>query len=376
VSSSSFVEDTPLYLPSALDVADRSADITRNIATMETILREAQCRTSLEQLRTQLHIKSRLLTYKERQVRYQGANTRARSLIDRNDAKIKVHAAKYRDAREALMKLQGADEVTFGWRKLEDKDIRCMEDPEKLDQDEARREAQREREEMRSTQTEKRKKTKDQMTATGGPGVGEGRRTVSWLFIDSETGEGSMKGVYEGKDTLLCEITITNPPLYLAIRSEWAKAWARTRRWTEEVLLIREEMRRVIAFHYHMALQWVSRQDGAGDTWRAEAEILEATGNGLEVEPVGIAAIAQGPAHSEGVAAYALGQAHLHREMAAHCTKVWAGLSDWEGNSEAVEDDEEEMNLGREEEPSDEEIDQAEGDNQEEGWEGIADDDM
>jgi len=37
---------------------------------METALREAQCRTSLEQLRTQLHIKSRLLTYKERQVQY------------------------------------------------------------------------------------------------------------------------------------------------------------------------------------------------------------------------------------------------------------------------------------------------------------------
>jgi hypothetical protein len=48
-----------------------------------------------------------------------------------------VHAAKYCDAWEALMKLQGADEVTFGWRKPEDKDIQCMEDPEKLDQDEA-----------------------------------------------------------------------------------------------------------------------------------------------------------------------------------------------------------------------------------------------
>jgi hypothetical protein len=157
-----------------------------------------------------------------------------------------------------------------------------------------------------------------------------------------------------------------------AIRSEWAKAWARTRRWTEEVLLIREEMRRVITFHYHMAIRWELRRDGAGDAWEAEA-----SGNGMEVEPVGIAAVARGPAHDDGVAAYALGQAHLHRKMAAHCTKVWEGLSDWEGNSEAVEDeDEEEMNQGREEEASDEEIDQAEGDDQEEGWEGIVDDDM
>jgi hypothetical protein len=136
-------------------------------------------------------------------------------LIDCNDAKIKAHAAKYRDAREALMKLQGADEVTFGWCKLEDKDIRCMEDPEKIGKDEARREARREREELKNNQADKRKKTKDQTTATGGPGVGEGRRTVSWLFIDSETGEGSMQGVYEGNNILLHETTTSNWLLYI-----------------------------------------------------------------------------------------------------------------------------------------------------------------
>jgi len=65
-----------------------------------------------------------------------------------------------------LMKLQGADEVTFGWRKLEDKDIRCMEDPEKIDKDEARREARREREELKNNQADKRKKTQDQNDAT------------------------------------------------------------------------------------------------------------------------------------------------------------------------------------------------------------------
>jgi hypothetical protein len=97
----------------------------------------------------------------------------------------------------------------------------------------------------------------------------------------------------------------------------------------------------------------------------------------MEVEPVGIAAVAQGPVHDDGVASYALGQGHLHHKIAAHCTKVWEGLSDWEGNSDAVEDkDKDKMDQGCEEEASDEEVDQAEGDNQEEGWEGIADDDM
>ena len=32
----------------------------------------------------------------------------------------------------------------------------------------------------------------------GGPGVGEGRWTISWLFVDLGTGEGYVAGVYEG----------------------------------------------------------------------------------------------------------------------------------------------------------------------------------
>jgi len=74
------------------------------------------------------------------------------------------------------------------------------------------------------------------------------------------------------------------------------------------------------------------------------------------------------------VAAYALGQAHMHCEMAAQCVTVWAGCQAWEGNDFTVEDEDEKMNEGCEQEASDEEIDLAEGDDQEEGWEGIADD--
>jgi hypothetical protein len=182
---STFVENTPLYLPSALDSQDRSSGTTQEIAAMEAALREAQCRSSLEQLRTQLHVKSRLLTYKGRNVRNQGPNTRARALIDRNDEKIKMHVQKYREARVALQRLQGIAEKDFTWRKLEDKDIRCMEDPEQLEEKERRA---RTKEKVRQTSS----------AAPGGIVVSEGRRTISWLFIDTETGEGSMKGVYEG----------------------------------------------------------------------------------------------------------------------------------------------------------------------------------
>lgn len=41
-----------------------------------------------------------------------------------------------------------------------------------------------------------------------------------------------------------------------ALRSEWAKARARAARWKEEVILLNEEMRRVLAFCDHQAARW------------------------------------------------------------------------------------------------------------------------
>lgn len=137
----------------------------------------------------------------------------------------------------------------------------------------------------------------------------------------------------------------------IALRSEWAKAWARTRRWTEEVLLIKEEMRRVLQYHENRALWWEERR-GSGRVMSLR--------------------------HAEGIAAYAQDQANLHRRMAAHCICVWSGIREWEAAASIANDDElgEEQNQGREEAASDEEVEMAEGDNQEEGWEGIADDDI
>ena len=43
-----------------------------------------------------------------------------------------VCIAKYCATHEALLKLQGVEESDFIWHKLEDKDICCMEDPEKI----------------------------------------------------------------------------------------------------------------------------------------------------------------------------------------------------------------------------------------------------
>jgi cobalamin biosynthesis protein CobT len=118
---------------------------------------------------------------------------------------------------------------------------------------------------------------------------------------------------------------------------EWAKAWARTKRWTEEVQLLKEEMRRV-----PITLRWKA------DWWSERADPDGLTG-----------------AHAEGAHAYAARQAHLLRALAAHFETMWAGLAELEevpgeetqraedlaqsGDDENENEDEEDDGVGDEE---------------------------
>jgi hypothetical protein len=73
-------------------------------------------------------------------------------------------------------------------------------------------------------------------------------------------------------------------------------------RWSEEVLLLREEMRRVVAF-----LQW------NGEWWEERQDVLQ----GLEME------------HNKGVNAYARKQAHIRRTIQMSFKDMWYGLDDF-----------------------------------------------
>ena len=90
---------------------------------------------------------------------------------------------------------------------------------------------------------------------------------------------------------------VTNLILFVAVRVEWCKAWARARRWTEEVLLLREELRRVSASHEHRAKWWRERRDGLGCEWPS----------------VG---------HAEGAHAYASEQVAMYDDLMAQCKQV------------------------------------------------------
>lgn len=102
------------------------------------------------------------------------------------------------------------------------------------------------------------------------------------------------------------------------MRVEWAKSRARALRWREEVLLLKEEMRRVIVYFEYKASWWVERNNAEG---------REAS-----------------PALAEGLYAYAAGQAQLQRDLASTFSKKWAPVLAGEvGNEDAegVESDDE-----------------------------------
>jgi hypothetical protein len=98
-----------------------------------------------------------------------------------------------------------------------------------------------------------------------------------------------------------------------SLQVEWAKVQARKQRWEEEVLLIHEEMHRVVAFHEWKA-QW----------WRSQA--CHRTDGDRHV--------------IHGIAAYAEKQAHLCECLAQSCITSWLPMlkgngavpPDWEAH--------------------------------------------
>ncbi|KAJ7025958.1 hypothetical protein C8F04DRAFT_1190993 [Mycena alexandri] len=287
IQASMLAEDVPLLLPSALAQAQRDRCVA-GLAPIESLMRNAQCRTALVRLRNQLHIKSRLLLYKKGHARHQGANTRSRTIVTRNETKVRLHSEKYQTAWEALRLLNGGDASMVGWRVLRREHIRCMADTEDL-----RKKVKR----MKSNAMRRRKQI-EELRGTGilpaeededmdwededdgpverGP---ENQRQVSWIW--------SAAGV-EGTDA----------GLEKALRVEWCKAFARTRRWDEEVRLIREEYRRVGVTLEYEACKW-------------DARAAAVPKEGLDA------------AEAEGAIAYALRQAEMYRDLKARGEKVW-----------------------------------------------------
>ncbi|KAG1769718.1 hypothetical protein EV702DRAFT_1181707 [Suillus placidus] len=199
-------QDFLLYLPSALNYLD----CDRRLMEYEWEIRWAQAHDALNELRSHLRLRSHMYKFKDKHLRGQAASTRAHNLIASIEAKKDAAMDKYKRAHRALGSLSSRVDK-MGWedtlRPLKHEDVRSMGD------------------------------------FAGGRSQGTG--TISWIWLVSH---GGTTGHSE------------NERVQDRVRMEWCKARARAARWSEEVELLAEEMRRVLAF-----LEW------QGNWWHERA---------------------------------------------------------------------------------------------------------
>ncbi|KAF7980030.1 hypothetical protein HWV62_40156 [Athelia sp. TMB] len=241
-------ERVRLYLPSELSSGShRNKACTNGLADIEERLREASARDKLGHLQQNLRTRTYLNKWRVKNISGQRMSTRARSLQHRNDMKVHEAKSQYRHARKALLALRGPGPWEKRLRELKDEDVRALNE--------------RTLTEHEKLQREHRIKTGGQFDEDAYDGVivegtsGESRRTLSWIWMSTQ-----------GDDKEMNE----------CLRVEWAKCKARQARWHEELMLLQEEMRRVIAFSYARATWWKGRPEQRPNVDSALAEGLQA----------------------------------------------------------------------------------------------------
>ncbi|KAJ7138480.1 hypothetical protein C8R43DRAFT_1089333 [Mycena crocata] len=257
-------ERITLYMPSEMPAAsgDPLRGCVEGLLAMEAKLRVAQCTNALCALRSRLHAKRHLITFRNANVTGQIQSTKARTLIGQVGERVEACAAKYRRAREAVISLKGEEEGERFWE-LRAADIQLDGDAEESDS------AARKKLAMIGA-------GRGERAPRDAPGTS--KRIMSWMW--------TAPGALDDEDEQLHD----------SIRVEWVRARARKIRWTEEVQLLREEMRRVLRYLEWQAGWWEERlEPRAGLT--------------LEV--------------AAGVRAYALKQAHLHDRLGAFFKLRW-----------------------------------------------------
>ena len=117
-------EDMELFLPSAIPSNRRRHACAENLPEMETRLRTAQCNSSLQGLRQALRVKTKMVYFKNKNIRGQREGTRSRAIIDRVHKRAIRFVQKYRAARRAKLSLEGPGDWELTYQELRNEDIR------------------------------------------------------------------------------------------------------------------------------------------------------------------------------------------------------------------------------------------------------------
>ena len=250
------VDDVSLVLPSALQPEQRLAICRHRVAEHERQFRLAQLEDSLVELRRVRRIRRTLLMNHRIQIAGRGrrANTRSRSVIDSIEQRINRFTQRYRAAYKALLQLDPSGIWQETYLELKDCDNRGP-----------------------GKEAEER-------------GVGDGSYAPSWIWMSNPRARNPSGATDADEDA-------TDEEVNDAMRVEWATSFARMERWAEEVELLQEEMRRVVAF-----LEWKSTD------WLTKREARSALVT---------------PDIQSGLDAYARKQAGVYRDLATSFSMLW-----------------------------------------------------
>ncbi|KAF7372003.1 CxC2 domain-containing protein [Mycena venus] len=228
-------ESVRLFMPSdILDNEKRVRACAVGLPEVESELRIGEAHEALNALRLGLRTRTMTNRFWLRHCTGQRMLTQGQGVLCQ--VNLKIHKAKfrYRYVRNALIRLKGHGPWERELRVLEDSDVRALNE-RALTAEEHRRGGG--------------------IAAFGVVAIGEGRRTLSWIWYSARPEEP------------------TEAELVEALRVEWCKAYARTRRWDEDVVLVEEEMRRTIEYGHSMARKWKQRAGARAGT--IEPELLE-----------------------------------------------------------------------------------------------------
>ncbi len=265
-------QNLPLFLPSA---ACAEVTVPRTLLDQEWRLREAQAYDALTDLRGHLEVRAYIYGYKDQHVRGQREGLRSNDIVEGIEDKLKVDKARYRVAYSAMTTLAAAL-GKLDWRgtlqPLNDADVRHV--------------------------------------AAGDGGGSESRKELSWVWTaggmhtdGNLPDESAGANLQEGAWIPVCIGGLVHSlPFSTGLRVEWCKARSRAMRWTEEVELLQEEMRRTQEYHRWRAAWWEHR---VPVTQQQRADIVE------------------------GMRAYAHRQASIRRQMRDYCTKAWTHVRAW-----------------------------------------------
>ncbi|KAI0060628.1 hypothetical protein BV25DRAFT_1806815 [Artomyces pyxidatus] len=246
-------EKVVLPLPSSTSSSIRTKIYSQDAIETEKRLRYAEASETLDRVRHHLRMRTYLNNYKVKNTTGQAPNTRARNLQSQVDAKVHAAVKRYRHARRLYAELAGDGKWQDELQELRDEDVRGLSERT-----------------VRSNEAE-------EENVDGG----EGKRTLSWLWYGAVSAESEKR----------------EAGMHAAVRTEWAKARARSLRWTEEVILIRAEMQRVLLTLILEASQWNAM---VGRLLTADAALVD------------------------GLTAFANEQSTLRRRLAENFQTVWA----------------------------------------------------